>query len=62
MKKVNQFKNEIKWVNIFKNGVKYLVTSDRQRTIYYIYKQVDDDYIKLGKGKNPIELEDKYVK
>lgn len=52
-------RNEIKWVSgLDKNGnLRYTITSNVDRTWYYIY---DKDDNKLGKAKNPTELEEKY--
>lgn len=52
-------RNEIKWVSgLDKNGnLRYTITSNVDRTWYYIY---DKDGNKLGKAKNPNELEEKY--
>lgn len=52
-------KNETQWVfGLDKNGnLKYTITSNAERTWYYIY---DKDNNKLGKAKSPVELEEKY--
>ena len=47
--------NEIKWETI-KNetGDMFIVTSNKERTMYYIYSVVDDKLEKLGKAKNTV--------
>lgn len=54
-------KSELRWVGIFdtKGKRKYTITSNKDRTLYYIY---DENNNKLGKSKSPVELEKKYVK
>lgn len=49
--------NEIKWETI-KNetGDMFIVTSNKERTLYYIYSVVDDKLEKLGKAKSPPDL------
>lgn len=52
-------RNEISWVTgLDQNGeLNYTVTSNEERTWYYIY---DKSGNRLGKSKNPTELENKY--
>lgn len=52
-------KNEYKWLTATDEvgNLKYIITSGLDRAYYYIY---DSNYKKLGKGKNPRELEEKY--
>ena len=52
-------KNETKWVTgLDQHGnLKYIITSNSDRSWYYIY---DKDYNKLGKAKTPTELQEKY--
>ncbi|MEE1503892.1 MAG: hypothetical protein UGF89_06585 [Acutalibacteraceae bacterium] len=45
-----------------KNGDEYKITENEAGTSYTIYKLDGDKATKLGKGSNPLELEDKYVK
>lgn len=57
-------KNESVWVTICdKEGdPAYLITSKQTRDFYFIYEiNRDGSLTKLGKSKNPRELEDKYV-
>lgn len=58
-------KNEQIWLRACdKNGIlKYIITSKiGARENYYIYECNGAEYKKLGKGRNPAELEKKYVK
>lgn len=59
-------KSEILWVQyIINNFPLYIMTSDRNRTIYYLYKysEKDNKYIKTNhQSQDPIKLEEKYVK
>lgn len=41
---------------------KYVITSNDDRTKYFIYELTKEGYIKLGQSDNPLKLEDKYVK
>ncbi len=52
-------RNEIIWLSGRDNNgnTRYTITSNTDRTQYYIY---DKDYNKLGKAKTPTELEEKY--
>lgn len=43
------------------SGNTYYITSKKQRDMYFIYKRIDDKAVKIGKGKNPAELLDKYA-
>lgn len=56
-------KGETIWVTHHdaQGDVKYIVTSNKDRTSYYLYRLVGGELQKLGRGKNPAELEDKYV-
>lgn len=59
-------KSEILWVQyIINNFPLYIMTSDKNRTIYYLYKysEKDNKYIKTNhQSQDPIKLEEKYVK
>lgn len=59
-------KSEILWVQyIINNFPLYIMTSDRNRTVYYLYKysEKDNKYIKTNhQSQDPIKLEEKYVK
>ena len=53
-------KTEILWETIQLEDATYYVTSKRERTLYYIYKQSGGSLEKLGKAKTPVELEQFY--
>ncbi len=55
--------NEIVWEEITtETRRRFVITSDRRREYYYIYRIYDDGRTeRLGKGKNPPELCKKYV-
>lgn len=42
-------------------GETFYVTTTALRDIYYIYKIADNVATKLGSGKSPMVLEDKYI-
>ena len=52
-------KNEIRWVSVYDidKALKYIITSNKDRSLYYIY---DANFNKLGSAKNPTLLENKY--
>ena len=58
-------KSEIVWVQHIIDGFPlYITTSDKNRTIYYLYKysSKDNKYIKTNHQSNdPIKLEEKYI-
>lgn len=58
--KLNINKNELLWVTgLDESGnLKYVITSNADRSLYYIY---DKDCKKLGKAKSPVGLEEKYM-
>jgi len=45
-----------------KKGDIYKITVNEAGNVYTIYKLDGDKATKLGKGSNPLELEDKYIK
>lgn len=53
-------KNELRWVTgLDGNGnVQYVITSNQDRSFYYIY---DKDGNKIGKSKTPTDLKEKYI-
>lgn len=57
-------KNEMVWVTTLDSDgkAKYIVTSNKDRTTYYLYGLADGEWKRLGKGKNPAELDEKYVR
>ncbi len=42
-------------------GEAYVITVNNATQMYTIYKLNGDTAVKLGKGSNPLELEQKYV-
>lgn len=56
------FKNERVWTSyVNKNGeIMFVITAKNHRDFYYLYEATKNGFIKLGKGKSPIELEEKY--
>lgn len=53
---------EIVWVTITDDlGDEYVVTSKSDRNTYYIYRLEKEKAIKLGKGYNPLELENQFI-
>jgi hypothetical protein len=49
--------SETKWVNCIGQGFRYVVTSNKERTLYYLYKEVDGILSKIAKNKNPTEFD-----
>ena len=39
----------------------YVITAKEDRNWYYVYEVKDNKATKLGKGKTPTELEEKYI-
>lgn len=49
--------SEILWETIIReNGDQYVVTSNKERTLYYIYSFDGKEYTKIDKAKTPPEL------
>lgn len=63
-------KGEVVWVQYrgSDGAVKYIITSKgadmhtADRSMYYAYECAGGEWKKLGRGKNPAELEEKYVR
>ena len=55
-------KGEIIWVSYLnrRHGLRFIITSKPIREYYFLYEVVDDEFVKLGKAKTPIELEEKF--
>jgi hypothetical protein len=56
-------KGEMIWVRYCssKGATRFLLTSKiTSRDFYYLYEVVDGKLKKLGRGKNPLELEEKF--
>lgn len=65
VKNINKIPNKEKRWTLYKIGDKeYITTSDLQRTTYYLYEHKigSSEFIKLGKAKDPITLEKKFIK
>lgn len=45
-----------------RTGEVYYITSKPNRECYYLYKDEDGKAVKIAKGSNPPELEEKYLK
>lgn len=55
-------KSEKIWVTIIVDEAMYYVTAkESNRDYYFLYKMVDGKAVKLGKDKNPKELEDRFI-
>jgi hypothetical protein len=46
--------------NNINHEIRFIITSKVSRDIYYLYEVVDNEFQKIGKGKTPYELEEKY--
>ena len=42
-------------------GDEYVITSKSDRNVYYLYRLEKEKAVKLGKGDNPLELEEKFI-
>ena len=48
---------EIVWMTyVTESKAKYRISSNAERTLYYLYKEVDNGVIKIAKGKAPPDL------
>lgn len=55
--------SEIIWMRrLTADGREYYITSKATKDVYYIYEANNSGVTKLGKGSNPPELEEKFVK
>lgn len=61
--KIERPKGEIVWVTSYdERGDIYLLTSKKDsREWYYLYKVEQNKLSKLGKARNPVDLENKYI-
>lgn len=57
-------KGEFVWVrhNGTDGNLRYITTSKQSRDFYYLYELRDGKFVKIGKHKDPQELERKYIK
>ena len=54
-------KGETVWVQYIKDGEPvFIMTSKAIRDCYYLYQRADDGFKKLGRSKDPREMETKY--
>lgn len=62
MKDIKYPKNELIWFHYFNSNhvFMFLSTSSQSRDWYYLYEFKDGRLIKLGKGRSPIELEERF--
>lgn len=57
-------KGERVWVEYYnqKKELRYIVTAKQTREYFYVYELVNGAFVKLGRDKNPLALEEKYIK
>lgn len=57
-------KTERRWETIRGDDGKiaYMVTSKQDRSVYFLYQNIDGELKKLGKSDNPLTLKQKYIK
>lgn len=57
-------KGERVWVEYYnqKKELRYIVTSKQTRDCFYVYELVNGTFVKLGRDKNPLVLEEKFIK
>lgn len=62
MPKITYPKNEILWTTYrnSENEVMFYLTSNQSRDTYYMYEMQDTSGKKLGRGKTPPELEERF--
>jgi len=55
-------KGETVWVSYYNSNKEllFIITSKPIRDFYFLYEVVDGEFKKLGKAKNPTELEEKF--
>lgn len=55
-------KGETVWVSYYNSNKEllFIMTSKPIRDFYFLYEVVDREFKKLGKAKNPTELEEKF--
>lgn len=60
-KKPKTPKGEFAWITYYnsKKELKFILTSKADRNMYYIYELINGEFQKIGKDKDPIELEEK---
>lgn len=57
-------KGEIGWTGYYTKDhvLKYILTSKNDRSVYFLYEVEGAECKRLGRGRSPAELEEKYVK
>lgn len=55
-------KGEVVWVSYYnyKHKLKFIITSKIVREYYTLYEVVGEEFRKLGRARNPKELEEKF--
>mgnify|MGYP004574083323 CR=1 FL=1 len=55
-------KGETVWVSYYNSEHKllFIMTSKPTRDYYYLYELKEEDFKKLGRAQNPVELEEKF--
>lgn len=55
--------SETLWVTYktIDGDIYYTTSKTNNRDYYYLYKLIDGKAVKLGKSRNPSELEEKYI-
>lgn len=53
---------EIVWVSYYNchHELRFIITSKALRDFYFLYEATKEGFIKLGRAKNPKELESKF--
>ena len=56
-------KGEMVWVSYYNSSheLLFIITSKPARDYYFLYEVVDGEFNKLGRAKNPKELESKFA-
>lgn len=54
-------KDEILWETYTNGEDTYKITSNKQRDVYFMYKEENNTFKKLGKASSPPELYKKFV-
>lgn len=62
MQKIIPVKNETLWTTYrdSQNNVQFFITSNNSRDTYFLYEVQDKTNKKLGRGRSPCELEEKF--
>lgn len=62
MEKLNYPKGELVWNGYYSRSgeLLFILTSKESREYYFLYEYQDGEFKKLGKAKNPPELEERF--